>query len=371
MRELSSAAARTGQLFSSSPVVQRFAQTVTESRTFEAPPPLLPLGMALGSGSFRDQPLLVGWWLPGTAFAVGLPSSPTITAFLQDAERVSLAFLYTIEWLRSWLPGYPFGFRLPHLDPHASRVARRGFPNSLLPWPLEMRHLGFGAKPEIHEEVAALIELDRVELRFALLELRRVLWRSNEWLAFADAKHELSADDDAILQALLAGFRDHARHLEATGSGRLMSFDAALRAGVARCEKAALDAPRVDTYYRAFRGIDRTLEGIGSLISRYAVGQTVQSVTPARALWINNETNEVRLAVANVPFFPEINEIIHIASEIPALQRLARVEGLTVEMAHRTGEQMKLIVTSIERGEQATPEIAPARDGGEFMALYQ
>jgi hypothetical protein len=350
-------------------MIRRFAQTVADSQKFNSPAPLQALSMALGSGSFRAQPLLVGWWLPGTPFAVGLPQSPEITTFMQDAERVSLAFLFAIEWLRSWLPGYPVGFRLPHLDPHASRVARRGFPNSLLPWALEIRRMGFATKVEIHEELGALIELEQAELRLMLFELRRCLWESDEWAAFGDAKSALTPTDDAILKALVTRFRDDARRADENGGGRLMSFDAALRAALLRCEQAAADEPRVGAYYRAFRRIDRTVEGIGSLISRYAVGRPIETLTPARAIWLNDESGEVRLTVANLPYFPELNDVIHIASDLPALQRLARVEGMHVEMNHRSGEQMDLIVTSIESGEEATPQVDPAPDPGDFIRI--
>lgn len=365
MRELSSAAARTGQLFNSAPIVQQFAQMITDSMTFDGPAPLQPLSMALSSGSFRDQRLLIGWWLPGTAFTANLPPSPEISAFFQAAERVSYAFLITIEWLRSGLPRYPFAFRLPHLDPHASRVAHRGFPNQRLPWSLEMRREP--RKTEIYEDVAALIEQNPTELRFALLELRRALRTSEEWAAFVEAEGALTAEDDAILERHVNDFRTEARRLNESPSGRLMSFDHALRAAVSRCEQAACDTPHVDAYYRAFRGIDRALEDIGALISQYALGNHVQTVAPARAVWINNEVREVRIAAANIALFPELNAIVHIANDIPTLQRLARVERLNVEGNHRTGEQMNLILTSIESGEEATPQLAHEPESGGFV----
>jgi hypothetical protein len=372
VRELSSAAVRTGQLFNSSRIVQEFTQTVAASLTMGAPGPLQPLSMALGSGSFRNQPLLVGWWLPGTPFAAHLPPSPEITAFMEASERVSYAFLFTIEWLRSGLPRYPFGFRLPHLDPHASRVTRRGFPNSLLPWALEMRREGFAARAEVYEAIAALIELDPTEFRFTLLELRRALWASHEWGMFLESERALTADDEVTLELLLNQFRAEARHANDTAGERLMNFDYALRQAVSRSEQAAGDKPNVDAFYRAFRDIDRTIEGVGSLISQYAVGKQVQTVEPARAVWISDEAQEVRIGVANMSYSPDINEIIHVASQIPALQRLARIEGIHMEMNQRTGEQINLTMVPIERGEGATPDLAaPPNSGGLVRELFR
>jgi hypothetical protein len=277
MDELFSAAARIGELWSTSPVAQTFFAERRAALMHDEGQPHKPyqhvLQMFLMSGSFSTQPLLTGWWLSAMAQRQALAQMPEAHDFLDSASRTASAFLLVIEWLRSWLPGYPFAFRLPHLDPNASRVTRRGFPNQLLPWPLELRRASLNSVPEIDDQVAPAIEIDRALLVGPLLELRRQLWASSAWQEFAAAHAALGDDSRLRLEALVDQFRSDCRAFDQSASERLMIDDAARRAAVERCEQAAVSDAPLARYYKAFRRIDRIIESIGALITQFALGE--------------------------------------------------------------------------------------------------
>jgi len=369
--ELFSAAARLGELWSTSPVVQTFVAERTAALTHDQGQPHKPhqhvLQMFLTSGSFSTQPLLTGWWLSGMPQRQALAQMPEAHDFLDSASRTASAFLLLIEWLRSWLPGYPFAFRLPHLDPHASRVTRRGFPNQLLPWPLELRRASLNSVPEIDDQLAPVVEINRALLGRPLLELRRQLWASSAWRDFAAAHAALDDDERLRLKALVDQFRGDCRAFEQSASVRLMLDDAARRAAVERCERAALSDAPLARYYNAFRAIDRLIESVGALITQFALGEGLDTVQPTQVTWRRGDNSEVRFNLVNEGAWFRINQLVHIASPIAALQCLARIEGATTNFDDRLGEWTRHVAAIAAIGPDATPDVQPPTDEGEFL----
>lgn len=323
--------------------------------------------MFLTSGSFNSQPLLTGWWLSGMPQRQALAWIPDAQAFLGSAGRTASAFLLLIEWLRSWLPGYPFAFRLPHLDPLASRVTRRGFPSQLLPWPLELRRASLNSVPEIDDQLAQALEIEDVLLVSPLLALRRQLWASSAWREFAAAHAALDDDDRMRLTALIDQFRAECRAFEQTASERLMLDDAARRAAVERCEQAALSHAPLARYYMAFRQVDRLIESVGALITQFALGEGLETVQPTQVTWRRGDDPEVRFALVNERAWFRMNQLVHVASPIAALQCLARIEGATTSFTNGLGVWTRHTAAIAAIGADATPDVQPPTDEGESL----
>ena len=366
-----SAAARLGELWSTSPVVQTFVAERTAALTHDEGEPHKPyqqvLQMFLTSGSFSTQPLLTGWWLSGMAQRQALAQMHDAHNFLDSADGRASAFLLLIEWLRSWLPGYPFAIRLPHLDPHASRVTRRGFPNQLLPWPLELRRASLNW---VRKSMTSSLRSSKSTGRYSnarLLGFRRQLWVSWAWREFAAAHAALDDDANLRLKALVDQFRGDCRAFEQSATERLMINDAARRAAVASLRASrALDAP-LGRYYHAFRAIDRLIEAVGALITQFALGEGLDTVRPTQVTWRRGEDAEIRFTLVNEGAWFRMNQLVHIASPIAALQCLARIEGATTNFDNRLGEWTRHIATVTAIGPGATPDVQPPAAKGEFL----
>jgi len=375
VNELLSAAAYVGEIWSDSPVIRRFADESRAALTHDEQKPPAPyhqiLQMFLTSGSFNSQPLLTGWWLSVLPQREQLSRMSDASAFLDCADRSASALLLTIEWLRSWLPGYPVSFRLPHLDPHASRVTRRGFPNQRLPWPMEMRRASLQFVPEVDDQLGLVLELDPVLLIAPLHRLRSALWASAEWRAFAMAHGELNDDDRSKLDALVDQFRADCLASEDSATARLMTDDAARRAALERCEHSVLTEERLSRYYLAFRAVDQLLEAIGSLITQFAVGEGITALQPAQASWKRKGDRDVKLTLINHAPWIRVNQILYVESPLDALQCLARVEGVTVSINRRLGELSRVTAGIVSMGPDATPAMQPPTDDGGILLLMR
>jgi hypothetical protein len=360
VNELSALACTLGDVFAESAAVNRFAAETQAARQMGAAAPHHNLlSMLAVSGPFPAQPLLLGWWAPLTPEGLALRPLPSAAQFLADAPRVAAAFLTTIEWLRSWLPGYPLRFRLPHVDPLASRVIQLGFPNALLPWALQMRRGGIQFVSDISEQIAQGLEIPPSRLRPVLVELRAALWRSPEWQAFRAAHAALDEESKQRLDELVTEFRRDARAAEET-SERLMGVETSRRAALQAAEEKAAADQRLAPYYRAFRSIDRTIEGIGAAISQFAMKEGLPSIRPYRCVWVEDEERQVRFAVANTPFLPRINSLAYLENSTPWLRRLVRVEGTTVNFDRHLGEQVLATAVTIEHGSSAGHDVSLA-----------
>jgi hypothetical protein len=90
-------------------------------------------------------------------------------------------------------------------------------------------------------------------------------------------------------------------------------------------------------------------------------------VQPTQVTWKSGDDPEVRFTLVNEGAWFRVNQVVHIASPIAALQCLARIEGATTNFNDGLGEWTRHIAAIAAIGPYATPDLHPSAGEGEFL----
>jgi hypothetical protein len=249
--------------------------------------------------------------------------APGATEFHQQGERLAQAYLWTVEWWRSRLPGYP-AMPVPQLIRNgplgADELPLR------VPWREDLRRQGLqfsGAPPQVPNLLSAPARL----LDEAARAVGAAVTRCSQAQELAQAQAALTADD----RATLANARGQARaalrpqRLD-TEAGNLVVDRMAYRQAVMADVTNQLRGGAL-RYSDAFRAADRLLEQAAALLSQAVVNGPAPKVGPvlrAERLYGGHGWTEIVLPelfgifgqVGDVMLFdtPALNDAIHVES---------------------------------------------------------
>jgi hypothetical protein len=285
-----------------------------------------------GFGSLEAQPLLLAHLLPATPDYQRFKQQPGAEEFLQRGSRLGQAFLETVEWWRSRLPGYP-NMPAPQLV--------RGGPLSWdevtfrVPWPRGLRgqRLQFTPAPPT---AAGLLGTPAPATDEAARAIGTALVSSSQVQALQQAEEDLTNDD----RESLTRARDRARaalsppELDAT-AGELLLDRLAYREAVVADAVESLEG-NARRYSDAFDAVDRLLEQAAALFSQAVVYGPARRLGPVlRAERLHGGDGWTEIIVPE-PWPPlRLAEIVVFDS--PALTNAMLVEGMTIQLERTHG----------------------------------
>jgi hypothetical protein len=282
--------------------------------------------------NLEAQPLLLAHLLQATPDYQRFKQQPGAEEFLQRGGRLGQAFLETVEWWRSRLPGYP-NMPVPQLV--------RGGPLSSdevtfrVPWPRGLRgqRLQFTPAPPT---AAGLLGMPAPAADAAARAIGTALVGSPQVQALQQAQEALTDED----RAALTSARDRARaalsppELDAK-AGELLLNRLAYR--------EAVDADAVESLYgnarrysQAFAAVDRLLEQAAALLSQAVVYGPARRLGPVlRAERLHGGDGWTEIIVPE-PWPPlRLAEVALFDS--PALANAMFVEGMTIRLGRTSG----------------------------------
>jgi hypothetical protein len=285
-----------------------------------------------GFGNLEAQPLLLAHLLRATPDYQRFSQQPGADEFLQRGSRLGQAFLETVEWWRSRLPGYP-NLPVPQLV--------RGGPLSSdeitfrVPWPRGLRGQGLQFTPA-PPSAAGLLGVPAPAADEAARASGSALVGCSQVRALQQAQEDLTSDD----RAALVGARDRARaalnpsELDAR-AGELLLNRLAYREAVAADAVESLDG-NAHRYSQAFAAVDRLLEQAAALLSQAVVYGPVRRLGPVlRAERLHGGDGWTEIIVPE-PWPPlRLAEIVLFNS--PALANAMLVEGMTIQLGRTSG----------------------------------
>jgi hypothetical protein len=285
-----------------------------------------------GFGNLEAQPLLLAHLLQATPDYQRFSQQPDADKFLKGGKRLGQAFLETVEWWRSRLPGYP-NLPVPQLV--------RGGPLSLdevtfrVPWPRGLRgqRLQFTPAPP---SAAGLLGMPAPAADEAARAIGSALVGCSQVRALQQAQEDLTNDD----RAALTSARDRARaalsppELDAR-AGELLLNRLAYREVVAADAVESLDG-NARRYSQAFNAVDRLLEQAAALLSQAVVYGPVRRLGPVlRAERLHGGSGWTEIIVPE-PWPPlRLAEVALFNS--PALANAMLVEGMTIQLGRISG----------------------------------
>jgi hypothetical protein len=325
-----------------SPVLSRYGSTLRgETQQPDSELPTLLRELFARYGNLESQPLLLFLRLGSIPGTEKLATDPAGEQFRRDGTAVVATGIDLIEWLRSRMPRYPIRFKLPYTDPFSSRVSDQGFPDSNWPWLLDARRAGFQARPTIAPQIAPALEVDEWAIRDALGEVRTALLESPVWKRYVDAEAALEHEHEETLEELLEHYRNETRpeaisrvepHLLMR---RMQHRHAALRLVEAEAERRG---GAVAEYYAAFRGVDRTLGELISLLGQLLFYGEPDVIAFRRASWRRDRDGCVEVSLATTGLWMRLNEVVTIEAEVSPLAGLVVIEGINFS-AKRRGDE--------------------------------
>jgi hypothetical protein len=288
----------------------RLRETIAWARGIEAQRLLLPhlLPVSPGYDSFTRE--------PGAA------------EFLERGKRLAQAFLWTVEWWRSRLPGYPI-MPVPQLVRNGPLSTREL--TFRVPWPEDLRRQGLQRTPA-PPFVADLLGDRPQPLDEGARAVGTALTRSPQALALEQA-HATLTDND---RATLASAREHART-----ALRPQQVDAA--AGVLALDRLAyLEAVIADAlerlqnnahqYSDAFDAVDRLIEQAAALFSQAVVNGPAPEVGPVlRCERMHGGDRWTEVVVQELPgLFAQLGDVV--LFNTPALTDAMHLESIGLDI---------------------------------------
>lgn len=285
-----------------------------------------------GFGNLEAQPLLLAHLLQATPDYQQFSQQPGADEFLQRGSRIGQAFLETVEWWRSRLPGYP-NLPIPQLV--------RGGPLSSdevtfrVPWPRGLRRQGLQFTPA-PPSAAGLLGVPAPAADDAAQAIGSSLVDSPQVQALQHAQEDLTNDD----RAALTSARERARaaisrsELDAR-AGELLLNRLAYREAMAADAVESLDG-NARRYSHTFAAVDRLLEQAAALLSQAVVYGPVRRLGPVlRAERLHGGDGWTEIIVPE-PWPPlRLAEIVLFNS--PALANAMLVEGMTIQLGRTSG----------------------------------
>jgi hypothetical protein len=310
-------------------VVLGYAEVLTK--------PTQGLGSALamilaGVGEFEAQPLLLAHLLQVTPDYQRFSQQPSADEFLQRGSRLGQAFLETVEWWRSRLPGYP-NLTVPQLV--------RGGPLSSdevtfrVPWPRGLREQGLQFMPA-PPSAAGLLGAPAQAADEAARAIGSALVGCSEVRALQQAQEDLTNDDRAALTSARGRARTALDPAELDArAGELLLDRLAYREAVVADAVESLDG-NARGYSEAFAAVDRLLEQAAALLSQAVVYGPVRRLGPVlRAERMRGGNGWTEIIVPE-PWPPvRLAEIALFNS--PALANAMLVEGMTIQLGRTSG----------------------------------
>jgi hypothetical protein len=284
-----------------------------------------------GFDNLEAQPLLLAHLLQATPDYQRFKQQPGAEEFLQRGGRLVQAFLETVEWWRSRLPGYP---NMP-----APQLVRGGPLSSdevtfRVPWPrgLRQRRLQFTPAPPT---AAGLLGMPAPAADAAARAIGTALVGSPQVQAFQQAQQALSDED----RAALTGARDRARAALSPPeldkkAGELLLNRLAYREAVAADAVETLHG-NARRYSQAFDAVDRLLEQAAALLSQAVVYGPARRLGPVlRAERLHGGDGWTEVIVLEP--WPPVRLAEVALFDSPALANAVLVEGMVIQLG-RTG----------------------------------
>jgi len=257
----------------STDIVRRYAEVFADLQ--QGLGPRLRETMALVYG-IEAQRLLLAHLLPVSPEYSNFTRQPGAAEFLERGKRLAQAFLWTVEWWRSRLPGYPI---MP-----APQLVRNG-PLSTreltfrVPWPEDLRRQGLQRMPA-PPTVADLLGTWPQPLDEAARAVGAALARCPQALVLEQA-HATLTDAD---RAALATARDRARaalrpaQIDAVAGDLALDRLAYREAVVAEAFDGLRNGAR--HYSDAFGAVDRLVEQAAALFGQAVVNGSAPKLGP-------------------------------------------------------------------------------------------
>ena len=310
-------------------VVPRYAEVLTK--------PTQGLGGALamilaGIGELEAQPLLLAHLLQATPDYQRFNQQPGATEFLQLGSRIGQAFLETVEWWRSRLPGYP-NLLVPQLV--------RGGPLSSdevtfrVPWPRGLRGQGLQFMPA-PPSAAGLLGVPALAADEAARAIGSALVGCSQVRALQVAQEGLTSDDRAALTTARERARTALDPTELdTRAGELLLDRLAYREAIAADAVESLDG-NARRYSEDFAAVDRLLEQAAALLSQAVVYGPVRRFGPVlRAERLRGGDGWTEIIVPEP--WPPVRLAEIALFNTPALANAMLVEGMTVQLGRTSG----------------------------------
>jgi hypothetical protein len=322
-RELWAAVESLATTWQSSEAVQRYTEVFRDPRQ--------PLGHRLreifaGAAEIQAQRLRAAHLLPVSSAYDAFVAEPGADQFLQRGDRLARAFLWTVEWWRSRLPGYP---NLPTQQlVRDGPLTTREF-TLRVPWLDELRRQRLQLTPA-PPAVADLLDIPSHLLDEAARAVGAALERCPQVRTLTQTDAELTPND----RAALAGARSTARaalrpeQIDAKAGDQVLDRLNYREVVVAEALDSLHDGAR--RYDDAFRLVDRLIEQAAALFSQAVVNGPAPRVGPVlRCERMHAGSHDWAEVVVPEPcgLFAELGDVVMFNT--PALPDAMHVEGIT------------------------------------------
>ena len=314
------------------PLTEDFRQGIARRPTDPNRPPLSAqnVGELLAFYSnLSSQLLLLGKRAPHVPLFAPLYAEPSVRKWFEVAQRFAFAFVESIEFLRSRLPGYP-RLLVPDLIPGATRVRRDGFWDVRFPWELEVRRAGlqFQNQPALLGPALQFSDGGR-EAYAALAEVSRALRETSAWGRFEEAHESLdrhAKDEAAALRREYAQAVAEPRADAIAGDTGMR--DATFRRGELERVKAKAGL-LLRRYYDAFAHVDELIDSVAAFITHRVAKGAFDELQPFEAEWsIPAELRPMRLRAHDTQLMRSPYELVKVIVDIRTLSGVAVLGGV-------------------------------------------